>query len=56
MGSPATARDRVRVTAVRAAALPLFAGAALLDTLRTAVVRRTNGGNAYRLLARKDAR
>lgn len=53
---PATARDRVRVTAVRAAALPLFAGAALLDTLRTAVVRRTNGGNAYRLLARKDAR
>ncbi|MFD8984740.1 methyltransferase domain-containing protein [Streptomyces sp. NPDC059564] len=55
-GPPATARARALVTAVRATALPLFAGAALLDTLRTAVVRHTDGGNAYRLLARKDAR
>ncbi|MFI8262677.1 methyltransferase domain-containing protein [Streptomyces sp. NPDC085665] len=51
---PATRRGRVLAHAVRAAALPCFAGAAALDALRTALVRRTNGGNAYRLLARRD--
>jgi SAM-dependent methyltransferase len=41
--------------AVRAAVLPCYAAAAALDALRTAVARRTDGGNAYRLLARKEA-
>ncbi|MFE2554203.1 methyltransferase domain-containing protein [Streptomyces sp. NPDC059355] len=51
---PATPRGRVLAHAVRAAALPCFAGAAALDALRTALARRTDGGNAYRLLARRD--
>ncbi|MFJ3172243.1 methyltransferase domain-containing protein [Streptomyces roseus] len=51
---PATRRGRALAHAVRAAALPCFAGAAALDALRTAVARRTDGGNAYRLLARLD--
>ncbi|MFE5538547.1 methyltransferase domain-containing protein [Streptomyces sp. NPDC056519] len=53
---PATRRGRALAHAVRAAALPCFAGAAALDALRTAVARRTDGGNAYRLLARLDDR
>lgn len=53
MGSPATPRQRAAAQAVRAAALPLFAGAAALDTLRTVAARRTDGGNAYRMLARR---
>ncbi|MFG2875646.1 methyltransferase domain-containing protein [Streptomyces sp. NPDC048337] len=55
-GPPPTPRDRARAAAVRAAALPLFAGATLLDALRTAAAHHTDGGNAYRLLARKAAR
>ncbi|GGQ03767.1 MULTISPECIES: class I SAM-dependent methyltransferase [Streptomyces] len=54
-GPPATRRSRALAGAVRLAALPCFAAAAALDTLRTAAARRTDGGNAYRLLARKDA-
>ncbi|MFG2617241.1 methyltransferase domain-containing protein [Streptomyces sp. NPDC048507] len=54
--APATAGARVRAGAVRMAALPCFAAAAVLDGLRTAAVRRTDGGNAYRLLARKAPR
>ncbi|MFD7083801.1 methyltransferase domain-containing protein [Streptomyces sp. NPDC059918] len=53
---PATRLGRAPAHAVRAAALPCFAGAAALDALRTAVARRTDGGNAYRLLARLDDR
>ncbi|MEU3909633.1 hypothetical protein AB0F20_38580, partial [Streptomyces goshikiensis] len=30
-----------------------FAGAAALDALRTVAARRTDGGNAYRMLARR---
>ncbi|MET9701124.1 class I SAM-dependent methyltransferase [Streptomyces sp. NPDC006529] len=40
--------------AVRTAALPCFAGAAVLDALRSAAARRADGGNAYRMLARKE--
>ncbi|MER5934875.1 class I SAM-dependent methyltransferase [Streptomyces sp. NPDC002054] len=40
--------------AVRAASLPCFVAAAGLDTLRSVVARLTDGGNAYRMLARKD--
>ncbi|WP_322869958.1 class I SAM-dependent methyltransferase [Streptomyces goshikiensis] len=50
---PARARQRAAAQAVRAAALPLFAGAAALDALRTVAARRTDGGNAYRMLARR---
>ncbi|WP_445269788.1 methyltransferase domain-containing protein [Streptomyces sp. DSM 41634] len=53
-GPPATARARALAHAVRLAALPAFAGAAVLDALRTASAHRTDGGNAYRMLARKD--
>ncbi|MEV6583925.1 class I SAM-dependent methyltransferase [Streptomyces sp. NPDC051582] len=53
---PATRRGRALAHAVRAAALPCFAAAAALDAVRTAVARRTDGGNAYRLLARLDDR
>ncbi|MFJ6755881.1 methyltransferase domain-containing protein [Streptomyces sp. NPDC091273] len=53
-GPPATARARALAHAVRLAALPAFAGAAVLDALRTAAAHRTDGGNAYRMLARKD--
>ncbi|MFF4365012.1 methyltransferase domain-containing protein [Streptomyces sp. NPDC001594] len=55
-GPPATAGARVRAGAVRVAAVPCFAAAAVLDTLRTAAARATDGGNAYRMLARKDTR
>ncbi|WP_234382788.1 class I SAM-dependent methyltransferase [Streptomyces sp. XY332] len=53
-GPPATPRSRALAGAVRVAALPCFAGAAVLDALRTAAVRRTDGGNAYRMLARRE--
>ncbi|MDX3539433.1 class I SAM-dependent methyltransferase [Streptomyces sp. MB09-01] len=53
-GPPATARTRALAHAVRLAALPAFAAAAVLDALRTAAAHRTDGGNAYRMLARKD--
>ncbi|MFD9522853.1 class I SAM-dependent methyltransferase [Streptomyces sp. NPDC059979] len=53
-GPPPTPRTRALAAAVRVAALPCFAGAAALDALRTAATRRTDGGNAYRMLARKD--
>ncbi|WP_404953918.1 methyltransferase domain-containing protein [Streptomyces sp. 147326] len=53
-GPPATAGARALARAVRLAALPAFAGAAVLDALRTAAAHRTDGGNAYRMLARKD--
>lgn len=55
-GPPATAGARVRAGAVRVAAVPCFAAAAVLDALRTAAARATDGGNAYRMLARKDTR
>lgn len=54
--SPATPGRRALTHAVQVAALPCFAAAAVLDALRTAVARRTDGGNAYRMLARKDER
>ncbi|MFE6843511.1 methyltransferase domain-containing protein [Streptomyces sp. NPDC057686] len=53
-GPPATPHSRALAGAVRVAALPCFAGAAVLDALRTAAARRTDGGNAYRMLARKE--
>ncbi|WP_405436924.1 class I SAM-dependent methyltransferase [Streptomyces avidinii] len=53
-GPGPTPRARLLGHAVRVASLPCFAAAAVLDTLRTAVARRTDGGNAYRMLARKD--
>ncbi|MGW2275436.1 class I SAM-dependent methyltransferase [Streptomyces yangpuensis] len=53
-GPPATRRTRALAHAVRLAALPCLAAAAALDTLRTAAAHRTDGGNAYRVLARKD--
>lgn len=55
-GPPATTGRRVLTGAVRLASLPCFAAATVLDGLRTAAARRTDGGNAYRMLARKDAR
>ncbi|MGW6685070.1 class I SAM-dependent methyltransferase [Streptomyces sp. NPDC054961] len=54
--APATPGRRALGRAVRAAALPCFAAAAVLDALRTVAARRTDGGNAYRMLARKDER
>ncbi|TQK50413.1 methyltransferase family protein [Streptomyces sp. SLBN-118] len=42
-------------TAVQTAALPCYAVAAVLDRLRAAAARATDGGNAYRLIARKGA-
>lgn len=54
-GPPSTPRARALATAVRAASLPFFAAAAALDAVRTAAAHHTDGGNAYRLLARKDA-
>ncbi|MFG2989010.1 methyltransferase domain-containing protein [Streptomyces sp. NPDC048257] len=53
-GPGPTPRARLLAHAVRVAALPCFATAAVLDTLRSAAARRTDGGNAYRMLARKD--
>ncbi|MEU9117983.1 class I SAM-dependent methyltransferase, partial [Streptomyces sp. NPDC048483] len=51
---PATPARRAARTAVQALALPCYGAAIALDTVRTAVARATDGGNAYRLLARKD--
>jgi SAM-dependent methyltransferase len=45
---------RLRHTAVWAVGRPLFMLAYLLDELLHQIVRRTRGGNAYRVLARKD--
>ncbi|MGW7025722.1 class I SAM-dependent methyltransferase [Streptomyces xanthophaeus] len=55
---PAALRPARRAArqAVRAVALPCLAAAGLLDAVRTAAARRTDGGNAYRLLARKESR
>ncbi|MFF3212899.1 methyltransferase domain-containing protein [Streptomyces sp. NPDC002886] len=53
-GPPATTARRALAGAVRVASLPCFAAAAVLDGLRTAAARRMDGGNAYRMLARKD--
>ncbi|MCX5128441.1 class I SAM-dependent methyltransferase [Streptomyces sp. NBC_00347] len=55
-GPPATAGRHALTGAVRLASLPCFAAATVLDGLRTALARRTDGGNAYRMLARKDDR
>lgn len=51
-GSATTAR-RARRAAVWTAALPCFAVAAGLDRVRAVVARANDGGNAYRLLARR---
>ncbi|MFJ3925962.1 methyltransferase domain-containing protein [Streptomyces sp. NPDC090022] len=53
--APAPPVRRAVRHAVRAAALPCFAVAAALDVVRTAAAHRADGGNAYRMLARKDA-
>ncbi|WP_030773690.1 MULTISPECIES: class I SAM-dependent methyltransferase [unclassified Streptomyces] len=53
-GPGPTPRARLLAHAVRVVALPCFAAAAALDTVRAAAARRTDGGNAYRMLARKD--
>ncbi|MFD7324333.1 methyltransferase domain-containing protein [Streptomyces sp. NPDC059875] len=55
---PSLARPARRAArqAVRAAAVPCLAAAGVLDAVRSAVARRTDGGNAYRLLARKESR
>lgn len=55
---PSLARPARRAVrqAVRAAAVPSLAAAGVLDAVRSAVARRTDGGNAYRLLARKESR
>jgi SAM-dependent methyltransferase len=50
----ATVARRAFRTAVQTVALPCYAAAAALDTARAAVARATDGGNAYRLLARKS--
>ncbi|WP_407288634.1 methyltransferase domain-containing protein [Streptomyces sp. BP-8] len=52
--APATPGRRAARSAVQALALPCYGAAAALDALRTAVARATDGGNAYRLLARKE--
>ncbi len=51
---PATPARRAARSAVQAMAVPCYAAALALDGLRTAVARVTDGGNAYRLLARKE--
>ncbi|MFD4736931.1 methyltransferase domain-containing protein [Streptomyces virginiae] len=55
-GPGPTPRARLLAHVVRVVALPCFAAAVALDTIRSAVARRTDGGNAYRMLARKDPR
>ncbi|MGW0389941.1 methyltransferase domain-containing protein [Streptomyces sp. NPDC003042] len=52
-GASRPARRAAR-QAVRAAAVPCLVAAGALDAVRSAVARRTDGGNAYRLLARKE--
>lgn len=49
----ATLTSRAIRRGVRTASLPCFAAAAVLDKVRAAAARVTNGGNAYRLLARR---
>ncbi|GGV87914.1 class I SAM-dependent methyltransferase [Streptomyces nigrescens] len=51
---PATRTRRAARSAVQAMAVPGYAAALALDNLRTALARATDGGNAYRLLARKE--
>lgn len=51
---PDTPARRAARSAVQALAVPCYAAALALDGLRTAVARVTDGGNAYRLLARKE--
>ncbi|MFI0710253.1 methyltransferase domain-containing protein [Streptomyces inhibens] len=51
---PATRARRAARSAVQAMAVPCYGAAFALDTVRTAVARATDGGNAYRLLARKE--
>lgn len=46
---------QLRRKAASAAGRPLLISASALDSLLDHVVRRTRGGNAYRVLARKDA-
>ncbi|MFF1372073.1 methyltransferase domain-containing protein [Streptomyces virginiae] len=55
-GPGPTPRARLLAHVVRVVALPCFAAAVALDTIRSAVARRTDSGNAYRMLARKDTR
>jgi SAM-dependent methyltransferase len=49
-----TPSRRLRRTAVWIVGLPLVVIAHLLDTLLGQIVRRSRGGNTYRVLARKD--
>ncbi|MGW1378749.1 methyltransferase domain-containing protein [Streptomyces sp. NPDC002446] len=51
---PATPARRAARSAVQLLSLPCYGAAAVLDALRTAVAHATDGGNAYRLLARKE--
>ncbi|WP_030988040.1 class I SAM-dependent methyltransferase [Streptomyces sp. NRRL S-1813] len=51
---PATPARRAARSAVQAMAVPCYAAALALDSLRTVAARATDGGNAYRLLARKE--
>lgn len=51
---PATPARRAARSAVQAMAVPCYAAALALDALRTVAARATDGGNAYRLLARKE--
>ncbi|GES29178.1 class I SAM-dependent methyltransferase [Streptomyces angustmyceticus] len=51
---PDTPARRAARSTVQALAVPCFAAAFALDALRTAVARASDGGNAYRLLARKE--
>ncbi|MFF4007432.1 methyltransferase domain-containing protein [Streptomyces sp. NPDC001717] len=55
-GPAPTPGARARASAVRVASLPFFVAAAALDALRTTAAHHSDGGNAYRLLARKDTR
>ncbi|MFJ9412881.1 class I SAM-dependent methyltransferase [Streptomyces sp. NPDC101227] len=51
---PDTPARRAARRTVQALAMPCYGAAVALDTVRTAVARATDGGNAYRLLARKE--
>ncbi|MFE9143440.1 class I SAM-dependent methyltransferase [Streptomyces tubercidicus] len=51
---PATRARRAARSAVQTLAIPCYAAALALDNVRTALARATDGGNAYRLLARKE--
>ncbi|MFD5731825.1 methyltransferase domain-containing protein [Streptomyces sioyaensis] len=52
-GIPDTPGRRAARSAVQAMAVPCYAAAFALDALGTVAARATDGGNAYRLLARK---